>query len=69
MGESEQPDEGPRGNVALRVRHLRKREALRAGLTTVDAILFAESDVDISDLRHLVDLHWPPDQIANMLLD
>jgi hypothetical protein len=46
----------------------RKREARKAGMSVVEARLFAESAIDISALRHLVELDCPPELIARVLL-
>lgn len=51
-----------------RVMVRRFREARLAGLTLVEARLFAESDVDIGLLRKLVAVGCPPRQIARILI-
>ena len=51
-----------------RIRYLRKREALRAGLTVPEAKLFADSGCDIRWLRLCVKGKCAPDLIARILL-
>lgn len=51
-----------------RVMFRRFAEARDAGLTLVEARLFAESDTDIGDLRRLVKLHCTPSLIARILI-
>lgn len=46
----------------------RFKEARAAGLTLVEARLFAESDCDIGLLRKLVEFGCPPAQIAKVLI-
>jgi hypothetical protein len=46
----------------------RRREALEAGLTRVEAALYAESEISAQELRHLVALRCPAKQIAKILL-
>lgn len=46
----------------------RFKEARQAGLTLVEARLFAESEVDVGLLRTLVAGHCPPQQIARILI-
>jgi ATP-dependent helicase YprA (DUF1998 family) len=45
----------------------REQEALRAGLTVVEAKLFAESGQDIGTLRALVRQGCPPELIARII--
>lgn len=45
----------------------RRCEALAAGLTRLEAAEYAESEIEASDLRHLVELHCPPGLIARVL--
>ena len=46
----------------------RRREALEAGLSQVEARLWAESDRDIGELRRLVEAGCPPELLARVLL-
>jgi hypothetical protein len=46
----------------------RRREALEAGLTRIEASLYAESEVPTQELRHLVELHCPKKLLARILL-
>ena len=46
----------------------RRKEARRAGLTIVEAQMFAESDVDIGVLRKLVRDGCDPDLIREIVL-
>lgn len=46
----------------------RRREALDAGMTLEQANEFAESELDIGDLRHLVEIHCPKRELARILL-
>jgi membrane-associated PAP2 superfamily phosphatase len=46
----------------------RYREARRAGLTIVEAQLFASSRADIGQLRRLVAADCPPDLIRRIML-
>ncbi len=52
----------------VRVRRRRYWEAIDAGLTTVEARLFADSDVDVGELRRLVDKGCGPELIARIVL-
>lgn len=52
----------------LAVRNWRYDEARRAGLTPVEAALFAESDRDIGELRRLVEKGCPPDRIRDIVI-
>jgi hypothetical protein len=47
---------------------LRRREASKAGMSRVEARLFAESEIDVGDLRRLVEKGCPPELIARVLL-
>lgn len=50
-------------------RHQWRYDAAReAGLNMLEAKLFADSDLDIGELRRLVRLGCPPDLIARLLL-
>lgn len=61
-------DEREADEVAEVVRR-RRREALEAGLSLVEARLFAETgEIDIGELRHLVELGCPPELLARVLL-
>lgn len=57
-----------RSEELLEVLRRRNQEALRAGLTIVEARLFAESDRDIGELRRLVDAGCPLDTIRAIVL-
>lgn len=47
----------------------RRRQALEAGLTRVEARLWAESlEIDIQDLRHLVEKGCPAELLAKVLI-
>lgn len=46
----------------------RRREALAAGMSPVEARLFAESEIDIGQLRHLVAAGCPDSLLAKVLL-
>ena len=46
----------------------RRREAREAGLSQVEARLWAESDRDIGELRRLVEAGCPPELLARVLL-
>lgn len=46
----------------------RNREARDAGMSVLEAKLFAESEIDVGDLRKLVRLDCPPETIARLLL-
>ena len=45
----------------------RRREALAAGMSRLEAAEYAESQVDAQDLRHLVALHCPAELLAQVL--
>ena len=45
----------------------RRREALAAGLSRLEAAEYAESEISAEDLRHLVALHCPKRLIAKVL--
>lgn len=42
-------------------------EARRAGLTRVEARMFAESEIDVGELRRMVKAECPPGLIARLL--
>ncbi len=46
----------------------RYTEARRAGLTIVEATLFAESDADVGELRRLVQAGCPVEQLRAIVL-
>ena len=46
----------------------RYAEARRYGLTKVEAMLYAESDIGVGELRRLKRAKCPPDQVARILL-
>lgn len=46
-------------NEMADVLHWRRREALEAGLTRLEANLYAESEIPAAELRRLVELHCP----------
>ena len=50
------------------VRNWRYDEARRAGLSPVEAALFAESDCDLGELRKLVKNGCPLDQLRAIIL-
>ena len=50
-----------------RVLRWRRREALAAGMSRLEAAEYAESEVDAQDLRHLVALHCPAELLAQVL--
>jgi hypothetical protein len=52
----------------LAVRNWRYDEARKAGLTPVEAALFAESDRDLAELRKLISVGCPVDQIRAIVL-
>lgn len=52
----------------LAVRQWRFDEAVRAGLTDVEARLFAESDRELGELRRLVKAGCPVEQIRAIVL-
>ncbi len=51
-----------------RVVYHRYREARLYGLTKVEAMLYAESEIDASELRRLKRANCPPDVVAKILL-
>ena len=51
-----------------RVRLRRYREAVQAGLTIVEARLFADSEADVGELRRLVEAGCPPELIRRIVL-
>lgn len=61
-------DAEPMANEQAIVLVRRFREAKDAGMTRIEARLFAESEIDIGDLRRLVKLGWPPGLLAKVLL-
>jgi hypothetical protein len=52
----------------LAVRNWRYDEARQAGLTPVEAAMFAESDADLAELRKLVEKGATPLQIRAIVL-
>lgn len=52
----------------LAVRNWRHDEARAAGLTAVEAALFAESDRDLGELRKLVAKGCPPEVLRAIVL-
>jgi len=46
----------------------RRKEARDAGMSRIEASLYAESEIPTADLRHLVDLHCPAELLARVLL-
>lgn len=66
--ETLQPDDLELSDEAREVRRRRYKEARRAGLSLVEAELFADSDVDIGVLRNLVAGAATPAQILDLLL-
>jgi len=52
----------------LEVLRRRYTEARRAGMTLVEARLFAESDRDVGELRQLIKGGATPDQIRRIIL-
>jgi hypothetical protein len=67
LGAGEPPAAPPRSVEQMRVRVRRFCEAREAGLNMVAAERFAESDVDIGELRRLVRMHCPPHLIARLI--
>ena len=61
-----EPDDGP--SEYERCVQRRRDEAKAAGLTLVEARLFAESDTDIGLLRKLVDAGCPVPVMARILI-
>jgi hypothetical protein len=57
-----------RADEAVSVRVNRMAEALQAGLSVEQAEAFAESAVDVGELRRLVRDGCPPELIARILL-
>lgn len=55
-------------NELTRVRSRRYWEALDAGLSDPEARLFADSDVDVGELRRLVEKGCGPELIARIVL-
>lgn len=49
-------------------REARRVEALEAGLTEVDAMLFADGDVSLSTLRHCIAQGATPAEIARIVV-
>ena len=45
----------------------RRREALAAGMSRIEAAEYAESDISAQDLRDLVALHCPAELLAQVL--
>jgi hypothetical protein len=62
------PDGDPEFDERLEVLRNRYTEARRAGLSMVEARLFAESDEDVGVLRKLVEKGCAPQLIARVLL-
>lgn len=60
-------DEG-RGDEAREVYRRRFREAREAGLSIVEAQLFADSDRDVGELRKLVAKGCPPEVLARIVV-
>ena len=52
----------------LDVRNWRYDEARKAGLTPVEALMFAQSDRDLAELRRLVEKGCPPERIREIVL-
>lgn len=46
----------------------RYKEARDAGLSIIEAKLFAESDTDVGELRRLVAKRCPPELLARVIL-
>lgn len=66
---SEEEHELPETDEMAGVVRWRRREALEAGLTRVEARLYAEAqDIDSSQLRRLVKAGCPPELLARLLL-
>ncbi len=66
-----EPEETPEdwhNRETARILRRRRDEALQNGMSLVEARLFAESDINIGDLRHLVKSHCPGDMLARILL-
>lgn len=58
----------PVDDELLEVRRRRYQEARRAGLSIVEAKLFADSGEDVGLLRRCVKNDWTPSQIARIVL-
>lgn len=58
----------PGGDELLEVRRRRYQEARQAGLSIVEAKLFADSDQDVGLLRRCLKNGWTPEQIARVVL-
>lgn len=61
-------DKGAREDEYLEVQRRRYTEARRAGLTIVEAKLFAESGRDIGELRKLVKAGCPVETLREIVL-
>jgi hypothetical protein len=70
VSEQEHTDEErpvPSGEL-LQLRRNRYREARKAGMTFAESKMFADSDIDIGELRRRVKQHVPPDLLAKIIL-
>jgi hypothetical protein len=63
-----EPSAEVQNEEAAEVLRRRRREARDAGMSRVEASLYAESEIPTEDLRHLVDLHCPAELLARVLL-
>lgn len=61
-------DPEPVGDEISEVRRRRYKEAVAAGLSILEAAMFADSDEDIGMLRRLVRDACPPELIAEIVL-
>lgn len=68
MADEPQPEPDEPNTEAVRVRRWRRVEAMQAGMTGVEARLYAESDIFASDLRKLVKRGCPQELLARILL-
>jgi hypothetical protein len=64
----EERHEEERADELRIVRRNRYQEARRSGMSIVEANLFADSDIDVGELRRLVDADCPSDLLAGVLL-
>ena len=58
----------PESDEMLEVRRRRYKDARRAGLTIPESHLFADSEVDVGQLRSLAKAGCPPRLIAQIVL-
>jgi hypothetical protein len=68
VGGADAPDAVPDHDDVLAVHLKRYREARAAGLTIVEAKIWADSGDDVGELRRLIRLGCPADALAKILL-